>query len=91
MHVLNVKELMSNSGDIFIKGLLKLTDAVIEINSTILLLKIGIEVIDTLAVPCGSNSFLPARLSVKESGVLKLAFLAYERQLCNILFQIHVL
>lgn len=32
MHGLNVKELMFNSRDTFIKGLLKLTDAIIEIS-----------------------------------------------------------
>lgn len=32
MHGLNVKELMFNSGDTFINGLLKLTDAITEIN-----------------------------------------------------------
>lgn len=39
MHGLNIKELMFNSGDIFIKGLSKLTDAIIEIISTTLLFK----------------------------------------------------
>lgn len=53
-----------------------------QVNNTILLLKSGqfsmknsksgIKVIDSLVVPCGSNSLLPARQSAKEIGVQKL-------------------